>query len=636
MKIITKKRLLISLVLIPLITLLGISGYVYTVLRDIPLEKLTPVDNNKDVATKFLEIEEGSGLDLSELEHFYLFSPNELNFTDFIKEKLQEQKLQLVTKGKESIIVLKNFPISESYKNDCELIYCLQKRSSFAKIPAIFWRALIGIEDLRFTDHMGIDFKSLARALWVDLLHMKFVQGGSTLTQQLVKNIYFSNERSLLRKINEMIVALYIEYKYDKEKIIESYLNEFIWGSLQGVKIKGLYSASIFYFQKRPEELGHFEAAILISLLKGPYFYHPINQLNRLQDRAKLVYEKLTELKLFPLDENEIWQKKDWEVWQKKLISINKKNFLKNLWMSNKNDSSYLNQYEKYVFYNKAEETLAFAKDQAKEQNIAIKAYVGSINSEERFYYYSKYERDSKDALFKEKHQIGSTIKPIVYSFFIEDGASFDDFVSTDEISLKLKSGVWKPGESHKIKEKEVTLRDALFDSLNRPVISLTQKYGFEAIEPRLQAYFPDLLLPLKEFPAQLLGSIEVAVVDLFEVYHKFLKKECSDIPNEKESVLAQLSDPSKTTVRHLVGEQMGKLRFFGKTGTTNNGYDNWFVSFDGRELSVIWVGYEGIRDKGNFKLYGSNTSFKLFKNFSVDRGRQFNELNCAWQNDSI
>ena len=177
------------------------------------------------------------------------------------------------------------------------------------------------MEDIRFIFHKGVDLRSILRALWVDLKAGSFVQGGSTITQQLVKNLYLSNEKTISRKIKEFIIALYIEQVYSKEKILETYLNEFVWGSLQGTKVKGVSSAAIFYFGKNVRYLEPYEAAILIAMLKGPYFYHPIRRPNRLRKRVNLIFEKLKNLSLFPATEG-LWGDLIWSKWRGRLIQL--------------------------------------------------------------------------------------------------------------------------------------------------------------------------------------------------------------------------------------------------------------------------------------------------------------------------
>jgi penicillin-binding protein 1B len=152
-------------------------------------------------------------------------------------------------------------------------------------------------------------------------------------------------------------------------------------------------------------------------------------------------------------------------------------------------------------------------------------------------------------------------------------------------------------------------------------------------VEERMKFFFPDLKSPLDQYPSELLGSMELSMSELRDVYVKFIRTECGKIKNSErfmdQSVLQILSDPNQTTVERAVDVVMQKLRFFGKTGTTNNGYDNWYVAFDGKNVTLIWVGYEGQRKTKSLGLYGATTAFDVFQNYYRDRGRRFQQFSC-------
>ena len=126
---------------------------------------------------------------------------------------------------------------------------------------------------------------------------------------------------------------------------------------------------------------------------------------------------------------------------------------------------------------------------------------------------------------------------------------------------------------------------------------------------------------------------MELSVTELRDIYALFIKNECQKIKSSQrelsQSVLYALSDPNLTTVENSVDAVMQKLHFFGKTGTTNNGYDNWYVAFDGKNLSVVWVGYEGERKTKSLGLYGATTAFNVFQNYYRDRGKRFFQFGC-------
>ena len=325
--------------------------------------------------------------------------------------------------------------------------------------------------------------------MWVDLKAGSFVQGGSTITQQLVKNLYLSNEKTISRKIKEFIIALYIERLFSKEEILESYFNEFIWGALQGTKIKGISSAAVFYFGKKASVLKPYEVAILIAMLKGPYFYHPIRRPKRLKQRVDFIFEKLKKLSLFPVDEEQ-WSDLNWEKWRSRLVRLKSTGPYKSLERASLMESVTVNglqDFERYIFFKKAQalrsqllKKLKFKKD------ITVKAIIGnplSIKGKSPFYYYSKRERSLKRSIESERHQVGSVLKPLIYRVFLVSGRSLEEMVSLEKIILDLKSGLWAPREANKKLPKKVSLREAMVKSFNRPVVRIASEVGFNNIE---------------------------------------------------------------------------------------------------------------------------------------------------------
>ena len=651
------------------LVLLGLGGtslVILWVIATAPLERMERIKPLEDQAS-FLSgtLEEGALVDASQLECFLQSGEQKKRPRQWIAEQIEEKKLEIAGKGR--FLLKEQVHLPRVWKNDCASPYCLQRRIPFNEIPSLFWKSLIGIEDYRFLNHAGVDFRAIVRALITDIVEMRLAQGGSTITQQLVKNLFYSSQKSFSRKIKEIILSFYLESLYEKENILEAYLNEFEWGSFQGLRVKGLYAASLMYFGKTPDRVEPFEAAILIGLLKGPYYYSPFRRLNRLKKRSAIVFRKLIELN-FVSSTALRWREKHWKKWHQDLLKRKQGHCMKALWWAKKNRklSSPLVQtsknsdsqrgsfslYERYVFIHKALGVLKeLRQGRARGRLLSLKAYFGNILNENSFRFYSKYERAKKKALERERHQVGSTLKPILYSYYFSAGKNPGDFVETSPLVLNLKSGEWSAREVVRDFPEEVTLEEALLKSYNRPVIHLAQEIGFKKVEEYLLPLIPRLKTPLAQYPAQLLGAVELSLRELFQVYKQFFLKECASSSEGSESevevedegersadtnvgaVVRLMSDPTQTTIRNWVGESLGKLSFFGKTGTSNQGYDNWFVSFDGFEIGLIWVGLEEGRGEGEkLNLSGSSTAFQVFKRFSKVRGKRFNELICQWR----
>lgn len=607
------KRIVLGGVLLVGLLFLSLSVWIYFIIASVPTERLDqvvpgPARDFAGVST----LEHGSVVRLEDLKTFVLFSASshEGGFEQWLEAQKNEDRLESIDADK--LLLKRDLKLGRPLVNDCQSVYCLQHRLTFDQIPGVFWKGLIGIEDYRFLDHFGIDPRSILRAIFVDLVEMRFVQGGSTLTQQLAKNLFYSSEKTLTRKFKEMVTAIYIDAYYPKESVLEAYFNEVYWGAFQGVQIKGLYAASLFYFNKTPATVSPYEAAILIGLLKGPNFYHPVRQIERLITRTNVVYERLIEIGLFSPELDEAWSEDEWERWHSFMRDRAHKRELLSLWHAIENiessEQAFMDAYETWVFYKVAHEHLQKVRGRIKERNsevstdISAKVVMRNLRGGEDFLYYSKPERRKSFALSAEAHQIGSTFKPFIYRIFLNEGKEIDDEISLEPFTLKLKSGDWTPQELIDVKADDyVSLGEALVRSLNRPVIRVANEIGFDLLEQRLNESYEalNLLTPLREYPSQLLGALEMSPLALMEVLSKFVKEECrlKHEGGDFVGLLELLSRPHEGTIRHSVSQELSQLRFFGKTGTSNRGHDTWFIFFDGERIGTVWLGNEGARE---------------------------------------
>ncbi len=551
-------------------------------------------------------------------QKFYVFSDHSVSV-----DELKSKKFSVVSNNNWK--ATDSFLLKGLVHNTCKRKRCFQYPVEFKNIPSSIWKGLIGVEDERFLNHKGVDIKSLFRALWVDLINMKKVQGGSTITQQLIKNLFLTNEKTITRKVKEIILAVYFEFKYSKEEILTIYLNEMNWGALQGVQVKGIYAASVFYFNKKPKDLTVQESAILIGMLKGPYYYRPLNDVERIKKRTKVVLGKLKRDNFISDKNSEIWSDQTWKNWQNKIKKKNKDvDILAYINIDFKNND--FSQYDQFLI-----NYYSLKATSQNKGNFAQKISVKKINcpSCSHYYFYTKFERSRDEAFKNEFHQVGSTIKPIVYQSLYELGMRYTDFVSTERMELKLRSGIWKPKD--KITEDEMTVRKALQLSKNNPIVRLASEIGFLDLEKSMKRKIPKLKTPLSEFPAQLLGAVELSLDEISDMYQSFLKKECQLVNSNidlYDTTLGVLSDPTLTTIKSRVRSPLSEASFFGKTGTTNKGKDALFIGIDGEYIYTVWSGYESSSDKDK-PLSGSRTSFGLFQNFIKQNGSRFTDINC-------
>ena len=181
--------------------------------------------------------------------------------------------------------------IFPAHHEDRELI-------SLQDVPPALVAALIAVEDRAYFDHFGISIRGILRAMKANVAAGRTVQGGSTLTQQLVKNFFLSNERSLRRKLKEAFMALLLELHYDKEEILQAYLNEVYLGQAGRRSIHGIALASRFYFAKNVQQLDLSEIALLVGMIKGPSYYNPFRQTERARARRDVVLNVMEELNI--------------------------------------------------------------------------------------------------------------------------------------------------------------------------------------------------------------------------------------------------------------------------------------------------------------------------------------------------
>ncbi len=199
--------------------------------------------------------------------------------------------------------------IAELFQHKRDLVHLNQ-------IPRPVVAAFLAVEDSNFYNHFGIDFKGILRAMFANLKAMSIVQGGSTLTQQLVKGLYTESERTLSRKLYEAILALEVEYVYSKEQILEMYFNQTYFGH----GAYGISAAARFYFDKSVEELTLMEGAVLAALPKSPHTYSPIRSPHQSRDKNRVVLNRLVELQLLTKEESNTLYDEFWKAYWKKII----------------------------------------------------------------------------------------------------------------------------------------------------------------------------------------------------------------------------------------------------------------------------------------------------------------------------
>lgn len=513
-------------------------------------------------------------------------------------------------------------------------------------VPPLLPAALINIEDHRFPDHSGLDLVAIARASWANLRAGRTVQGGSTITQQLVKNFFLSNERTWTRKINEAFMSLLLEAHYAKEEILEAYLNEVHLGQDGGRAIHGFGLASQFYFSKPLEELQPQEIALLIGLVKGPSYYNPRRNPERSRDRRDLVLGQLAGAGILTAEEYQAALKKPLGVTGGNGGGVERYPAFVDLVKR-----QLKGQYPEADLTNEGLRifsTLSPLVQEALESRLQTgldrleKSRRLKPNTLEGAGVVTRVEggevlalvggRDVRYAGFNRaldaRRPIGSLIKPFVYLAALMQPGRYDlaTPLADEAIEIRMDNGsVWAPQNYDKEMHGEVPLYEALANSYNLATVHLGLAVGLNNVRQILHAAgMPGDASPL---PSLLLGAVDLAPVDVAQMYGTLAANGYQTPLTAIREVLTRDGEPlnryplhiRKTlpegpvylvnwalqqVIRNGTGESAFSVlpydaRLAGKTGTTDDLRDSWFAGFGSDLLSLVWVGRDDNQPAG-------------------------------------
>ena len=481
------------------------------------------------------------------------------------------------------------------------------------ELPPYVADAVISTEDRRFYEHFGFDIISFTRAMLVNLWHRSYVQGGSTISQQVAKNLFLTANKTIKRKVQELLLAFWLESKFTKDQILTLYLNRVYLGA----GTYGIEAASQKYFQKSSRDMNLLEAAIIAGMLKAPSRYNPIASEERARERAAVVLDNMVKadfiteeqrqnalkMKLGPEKSYKVEGARHFADWVYQDV---------NDYIGERDNDIYVATTLDQDIQQKAEKILhdslkAWAARDVTQGAIvvldkqgAIKAMVGGVN----------YEKSQFNRAIQALRQPGSSFKPFVYLTALENGFYPDDVVNDSPINIRG----WKPENYDKKYHGEVTLTEALKDSLNLATINLANAVGRDKIIKTARRM--GISTPMENTPALALGAFEVKVLDMavayasianggYEVwpyaiqeiytkdgYQLYMREQ--DEPNQilDEDAVEDLTQMLEEVLDSGTGKR-AKLPFFaaGKTGTTQDYRDAWFVGFTDDYVAAVWVG---------------------------------------------
>ena len=517
---------------------------------------------------------------------------------------------------------------------------------SAAELPAFFTRALIAVEDRRFEKHIGVDWLGIARAMWVNLRRGSIEQGGSTLTQQLVKNLFLSRERTITRKLKEAMMAISIERAYSKREIFETYVNEVFLGQDGNRAIHGFGLASQFYFGRPLAELGVAEQALLIGMIRGPSAYNPFKNperalarrndvLKRLEASGLLTTAQAAALRTMPLALREgAWRGRGHYAAFLDLLRRQLKREYREADLQTAGlkifttldigvqlaaekavaDGVTALERNRPASKNKLQAALVVSDPQSGD----IKALIGDRRGSPGGF------NRALDA----KRQIGSLMKPFVYLTALAQPQRFNVLTQLEDEPRTYRSEngkTWSPKNYEGDFNGPVALQDALARSLNLATIDLGFKIGIPAVTATLRRFGYEGKAP--NYPSLFLGAIDMTPYEVAQVYQAIANDgfrsplrairaivDANNTPLQRFGLkIEAVADPptayltrylmtrvvERGTARSLAAAMPDALPLAGKTGTSDDARDSWFVGFGGDLLGVAWVGRDDNKSAG-------------------------------------
>ena len=526
------------------------------------------------------------------------------------------------------------------------------------EMPEILLHALFIMEDRQFNDHRGVDFKAILRAAISNMLKGKAVQGGSTITQQLVKNLFLTPEKTFKRKIKEAAYALVLEWRYSKSQILETYLNEVFLGQSGNRAIHGFPLASEYYFGRPVWDLRPHEIALLVGIISAPSHYNPHHHPERARLRRNLTLRKMAEsgtltddaanrYMRLPLGTTSRSQEKItsfpayFDYLQRHLRRYYSEDVLRKSGLDVHTtldlDIQHVAQHALSQTLDQLEAEKQMPAGSLQGAAIVVEPSSGSVLAVVG-------DRSAQSSGFNRatdiERQIGSLVKPAIYLAALkpQHGYTLASILPDRPISLDLEDGTrWSPKNYKDEYQGSVPLFEALAYSYNLPAVHLGMKLGVKETITTLKQL--GIVRKIREYPSTLLGSSEHNPMEMAQMYQviansgllvplrgltRILNPEGEIIARFPVKAVQAIPKASIGLVHHVLSQsaqfgtasRLGRifpssLNLAGKTGTTNQFRDSWFAGYSGNLLAVIWVGRDDNRPAG---LTGSSGAMRVWE----------------------
>lgn len=502
-------------------------------------------------------------------------------------------------------------------------------------IPIALQNAFVATEDYRFFQHKGIDFRGIFRALYQDILAGRKVQGGSTITQQLVKNLFLSHEKRVLRKIFEMAYAIRIEQQYSKEEILEFYLNSIYFGH----GTWGVQGAAEVYFGKPVQELTISECAMISALAKSPEYYSPYRNPKAALERRNLVLHLMRKHGYLNRDETERLTKEPIKSLDRPGSTYVGAYFTDYILSSLKQKTNYSEEYLRSaglsIYTTMDREIQAVAEDAVKSLPVAdidesgvvqpqgavvvIKPSTGEILALVGGRRYNPAQLNRAFEIFR---QPGSAIKPFLFAAALETGYQPETKIIDEPLELIVNGRPWRPQNYDAKYRGEITLRTALEESVNTVAVRLVQRLGAGNVFALAKRMGLENLVAEGERndlgPAPLaLGGLTKGVTlleltgaytsianqgvrskpfGIFRVYDKSGKLIYQDRITQETVINPETATELTSMLEGVIMRGTGVranigTKAAGKTGTTNRNTNGWFIGYSPEFLAGVWIG---------------------------------------------
>jgi penicillin-binding protein 1B len=505
------------------------------------------------------------------------------------------------------------------------------------EVPPLLIQTLLLTEDRRFFSHAGLSPISVGRAAIANIRAGGLVEGGSTLTQQLVKNFFLNSDRTFNRKVREAVMAMLLELHYSKNEILEAYLNEIYLGQANSRSINGFGLASHHYFGQPLTELDPSQMALLVAMVKGPSYYHPLRNAERAKQRRDHVLSLLAEAQVLTAIEVSAEQAKPIQVLRTPPQAVNPyPDFLDlvNRQLRHDYPEDALKSEGLQIFttldvgvqsrLEKAMRQRLSALNQAQskaETPLQAAAVVTEPKSGEVLALLGSAEPGSIgfNRAVDAKRQIGSTIKPLVYLLALQASQyQLNTFISDEPFSIRGQNGKnWAPDNYDHRSHGQVMLQEALVHSYNLATARLGMDLGIEQLVTLMRRLGIDT--PMLAVPSLTLGAVDLTPLQVATLYQplagdgfnspirairavqqgdgtpltRYALQVSQVISPEhiyllKHALQQVTNTGTAAKIRRVFGNNAGLA---GKTGTTDDARDSWFTGFSENYLAVVWIG---------------------------------------------